>query len=122
GAPASRVMRQPFTESILLSLFGGAAGLVIAFAGTRLILHFAFPTFAGFARVPISASPSMPVLLFAFVISLLTGVAFGIAPAWMATRVVPYEALHGSSRSTACEVPLPWKKIAVLQAAFALVL
>ena len=98
GARASRLVRQALTESILLSLFGGAAGLAIAFAGTRLILHFAFPSSAGFAGVPISASPSMPVLLFAFVISLVTGVAFGIAPAWMATRVDPIEALRGASR------------------------
>src|SRR5256886_3062499 len=79
GAQASRVVRQPLTESILLSLFGGAAGLAVAFAGTQLILHFAFPSFAGFASVPISASPSMPVLLFAFVTSLLTGVEIGRA-------------------------------------------
>ncbi len=84
GARASRLVRQALIESILLSLFGGAAGLAIAFAGTRLILHFAFPSSDGFAGVPISSSPSMPVLLFAFVISLVTGVAFGIAPAWMA--------------------------------------
>ena len=122
GAPASRVMRQPFTESILLSLFGGAAGLVIAFAGTRLILHFAFPTFAGFAGVPISASPSMPVLLFAFVISLLTGVAFGIAPAWMATRVDPIEALRGASRSSDRTGSFPRKTLVVFQAALSLVL
>ena len=47
GARASRLVRQALTESILLSLFGGAAGLAIAFAGTRLILHFAFPSSAG---------------------------------------------------------------------------
>jgi predicted permease len=122
GAPASRVMRQPLTESILLSLFGGAAGLVIAFAGTRLILHFAFPSFAGFARVPISASPSMPVLLFAFVTSLLTGVAFGIAPAWMATRVDPIEALRGASRSSARTASFPRKTLVIFQAALSLVL
>jgi predicted permease len=122
GAQTSRILRQPLTESVLLSLFGGAAGVAIAFACTRLILHFAFPTFAGFARVPISASPSKPVLLFAFVISLVTGVAFGIGPAWMATRVDPNEALHGSSRSTAREGSLPRKTLVVLQAAFSLVL
>ena len=65
GARASRVVRQALTESILLSLLGGIAGLAIAFAGTRLILHFAFPSLPGFAGVPIDASPSMPVLLFA---------------------------------------------------------
>src|SRR5437667_1863906 len=54
GAPAARLMRQVLTESILLSLAGGAAGLVVAFAGTRLILHFAFPHVAGMAGVPIS--------------------------------------------------------------------
>jgi len=122
GAQTSRILRQPLTESVLLSLYGGAAGVAIAFLCTRLILHFAFPTFAGFARVPISASPSKPVLLFAFVISLVTGVAFGIGPAWMATRVDPNEALHGSSRSTAREGSLPRKTLVVLQAALSLVL
>ena len=122
GAQTSRILRQPLTESILLSLFGGAAGVTIAFACTRLILHFAFPAFAGFASVPISASPSKPVLLFAFVVSLLTGVAFGVGPAWMATRVDPIEALHGSSRSTAREGSLPRKTLVVFQAALSLVL
>jgi predicted permease len=122
GAQTSQILRQPLTESVLLSLFGGAAGVGIAFACTRLILHFAFPTFAGFARVPISASPSKPVLLFAFVISLVTGVAFGVGPAWMATRVDPIEALHGSTRSTAREGSLPRKILVVFQAALSLVL
>ena len=66
-------MRQALTESILLSLLGGAAGLGIAFAGTRLILHFAFPSLRGMAEIPIDASPSLPVLLFAFGISLIAG-------------------------------------------------
>src|SRR5437899_5253367 len=122
GAQTSRVVRQPLTESILLSLFGGAAGLLIAFAGTRLILHFAFPPFAGFASVPISASPSMPVLLFAFITSLVTGIAFGIAPAWMATRVDPIEALRGASRSSERTGSLPRKTLVVFQAALSLVL
>src|SRR6267143_55379 len=122
GAQTSRVVRQPLTESILLSLIGGAAGLVVAFAGTRLILHFAFPSSPGFASVPISASPSMPVLLFAFITSLLTGVVFGIAPAWMATRVDPIEALRGASRSSDRSQPLPRKTLVVFQAALSLVL
>jgi predicted permease len=122
GAQTSRILRQPLSESILLSLFGGAASLTIAFACTLLILHFAFPPLAGFASVPIGASPSKPVLLFAFVISLGTGVAFGIGPAWMATRVDPNEALHGSGRSTAREGTLPRKALVVLQAAFSLAL
>jgi len=122
GAQASRLVKQALTESILLSLLGGAAGLVSAFAGTRLILHFTFPPVSGMASVPISASPSMPVLLFAFVTSLLTGVAFGIAPAWMATRVDPMEALRGASRSTVRTGSLPRKTLVVFQAALSLVL
>jgi predicted permease len=122
GARASRVVRLAFTESLLLSLFGGAAGLAVAFAGTRLILHFAFPSMPGAAGVPIDASPSMPVLLFAFVTSLLTGVAFGIAPAWMATRVDPIEALRGASRSTTRAGLLPRQALVVFQVAISLVL
>src|SRR5882724_11544905 len=122
GARASRLVRQPLIESILLSLFGGAAGLAIAFAGTRLILRFAFPSTSGFTNVPIDASPSMPVLLFALITSLVTGVAFGIAPAWMATRVDPMEALRGANRSTARTGSLPRKTLVVFQAALSLVL
>jgi predicted permease len=122
GAQTSRVVRQPLTESILLSLFGGAAGVGIAFVGTRLILHFAFPSNAGFASVPIDAAPSVPILLFAFITSLFTGLVFGIAPAWMATRVDPVEALRGTSRSTAGAGSLPRKTLVVFQAALSLVL
>lgn len=122
GAPTSRVLRQPLTESILLSLFGGTAGLAIAFASTRLILHFAFPPSPGLANVPISASPSMPVLLFAFGVSFLTGLAFGIGPAWVATRVDPNEALQSGSRSIARDNSLSRKTLVVFQAAFSLVL
>lgn len=121
GARASRLVRQALTESILLSLAGGVTGLVVAFAGTQLILHFAFPPGRA-AGVPITASPSMPVLLFAFAISLVAAVVFGIAPAWMATRVDPIEALRGAGRSTTRAGSLPRKTLAVFQAALSLVL
>jgi predicted permease len=122
GGQAPRLVRQALTESVLLSLFGGAAGLGIAFAGTRLILHFAFPRVGGMAGIPIDASPSLPVLLFAFGVSFIAGLAFGIAPAWMATRVDPIEALRGASRATARMGSLPRKTLVVFQAALSLVL
>ena len=122
GARASRLVKQSLTESLLLSMLGGAAGLMIACAGTRLILHFAFPTPAGSGGLPISGWPSMPVLLFAFAVSLATGVIFGIAPAWTATRADPIEALRGASRSTARTGSLPRKTLVVFQAAISLVL
>lgn len=122
GARAGRLVRQALTESILLGIGGGAAGLAIAFAGTRLILDLAFPRIPGLGGVPISASPSLPVLAFAFSVSLLTGIAFGIGPAWMTTRVDPIEALRGSGRSTARTGSLPRKTLVVLQAALCMVL
>ena len=122
GARPYRVIRQTLTESILLSLFGGAAGLGLAFGCTRLILHFTFSSSAGFAGVPISASPSIPVLLFALAVSLITGIAFSIAPAWMATRVDPTEALRGAGRSTARTGSFSRHSLVVLQTALSLAL
>lgn len=122
GARPRRLVSQALTESILLGIVGGAAGLAIAFAGTRLILDLVFPRGPGVGGVPISASPSLPVLIFALAVSLLTGIAFGIAPAWMTTRVDPIEALRGSGRSTARAGSLPRKTLVVLQAALSMVL
>jgi predicted permease len=122
GARASRVVREPLIESMLLSLAGGAAGIAIAYWGTRLILQFAFPPLSGFAGIPIDASPSISVLLFALVTSFGTGVAFGIAPAWMAARANPVEALRGSGRASARAGSLPRKTLVVFQAALSLAL
>ncbi len=122
GARMSWLVRQALTESIVLSLLGGAAGLALAFAGTRLILHFAFANQPGWARVPISASPSLPVLAFTFCVSILTGLIFGMAPAWLATRTDPIEALRGANRSTSKADSLPQKSLIVLQAALSLAL
>src|SRR5262249_3514881 len=101
---------------------GGAAGLVIAFAGTGLILQLAFPRVGDLAGIPIDAAPSLPVLLFAFGVSSIDGIAFGIAPAWLAARVVPIEDLRGASRSSARAGSVPRKTRVVLKAALSLVL
>jgi predicted permease len=119
GARPWRLLLPALTESLVLALLGGAAGLGVAFAGTRLILHLAFPNAAA---LPIDASPSIPVLLFAFGVSLITGVAFGILPAWMTTRVDPVEALRGANRATRRAGSLPRKTLAIVQAALSLVL
>ena len=122
GARPSRIVRQAFTESIWLSLFGGASGIACAFVTTRAILYFAFPPVPGMARIPISALPSVPVLLFTLVVSVITGVAFGIAPAWMATRTDPMEALRGAGRSTGRTGSFTRKTLVICQAALSLVL
>jgi macrolide transport system ATP-binding/permease protein len=119
GAGRRRITRQIITESVLLSCIGGLAGLAVAYAGSRTILALAFPD----ARnIPIDASPSLEVLSFAFLVSLATGVLFGIAPAWLSSHAQPAEALRGANRSTRDRSSLPQKSLVVFQAALALVL
>jgi predicted permease len=119
GAGRGRLIRQIFTESVLLSCIGGLAGLAVAYAGSHLILGLAFPD----ARnLPIEASPSLPVLGFAFAVSLLTGILFGTAPAWISSHAEPAEALRGSSRSTSDRASLPQKALVIFQAALSVVL
>jgi len=122
GARPLRVVREPLIESLVLSLAGGAAGLAIAFGGTRVILTEVFPQAPGMAGVPIDAWPSVPVLLFACGLSLAAGLAFGVVPAWLATRIDPMDALRGISRSTQRAGSLPRATLIVLQAALSLVL
>lgn len=119
GSARSRLIRQMLTESVLLGCFGGLAGLAVAYGGTRIILALAFPDALHSA---IQASPSLMVLSFAFLLSLVTGVAFGIVPAWMTSRADPAEALRGAGRMTRDRTSLPQTLLIVLQAAFALVL
>jgi hypothetical protein len=81
GASRGRLVRGVLAESMLLSIVGGALGIAVAYAGTKLIVSFAFQTGGANNYVPIEAAPSWPVLLFTFGLSMLTGVVFGIAPA-----------------------------------------
>ncbi len=119
GAGRGRLIRQIFTESVLLSCIGGLAGLAVAYAGSHLILGLAFPDAK---NLPIDASPSLPVLGFAFAVSLLTGILFGTAPAWISSHAEPAEALRGSSRSTSDRSSLPQKALVIFQAALSVVL
>ncbi|MCU1293928.1 MAG: hypothetical protein JWP08_2778 [Bryobacterales bacterium] len=122
GARPAALMRQAFTESVLLSLTGGSLGLLIAAGGTRFIVDFAFPRVGELAGVPIDPSPSVPILLFAFALSLVSGIVFGIAPAWVSTQVAPIEALRGAQRSTVRTGSMQRRLLVVLQAALALIL
>jgi predicted permease len=119
GSGRTRLMRQIFTESVLLSFIGGIAGLAVAYAGSHLILTLAFPDAK---NLPIEASPSPLVLGFAFLVSLITGILFGTAPAWVSSHAQPAEALRGSNRSTSDRSSLPQKMLVIFQAALSLVL
>jgi predicted permease len=119
GAGRRRLVRQIITESVILACAGGLVGLAVAYAGSHTILALAFPD----ARnIPIDASPSLTVLGFAFLISLVTGILFGIAPAWLSWHSEPAEVLRGANRSTRDRSSLPQKALVVLQAALSVVL
>jgi macrolide transport system ATP-binding/permease protein len=118
GAMRYRIVRQLLTESLLLAGLGGIAGTALAYAGTKMLLALAFPDAAS---LPIHASPSPEVIAFACGLSLLTGVLFGVAPAWIAARAQPVEALRSGVRTTGGATLLQ-RSLVVVQAALSLVL
>ncbi|MFP5229801.1 MAG: ABC transporter permease [Acidobacteriota bacterium] len=118
GAPRSRLVRQAMIESIVLAAMGGIAGLAVAYAGARLLLHLV----AGKSYLPIDAAPSLPVLGFAFGLSMVTGVLFGTAPAWMTAHADPIDALRGANRATKRGGLWTQKILVVMQAAVSLAL
>lgn len=97
GASQTRLVRQALTESLILAVLGAVAGIVVAYGGTALLLRLAFGR--GDTWVPLSAIPPPTVLLFALALSVVTGIAFGIAPSAMTARADPIEALRESTRS-----------------------
>jgi predicted permease len=95
GASRSRLLREPFTESMLLAVAGGIVGVFVAvwtndWLSSRLSAN-------GFA---VQLTLEWPVLVFALVVSLLTGVVFGLAPAWLMSRVRVNETLKIGTRGS----------------------
>ena len=118
GAGRIRIVRQLLTESLLLAGLGGLAGIALAYAGTQMLLALAF---TDTTSLPIHASPSPAVLAFACGLSLLTGVLFGVAPAWIAAQAEPVDALRSGARATG-GAGLLQRGLVILQAAMSLVL
>jgi putative ABC transport system permease protein len=100
GARNGRLIRQRLTESTLLALVGGAAGLLAAKAGTTLLLALKPAELRLFGAIHMDAR----VFIFVFAISLLTGLLFGLLPAWSASRGDIAEALRENARTTATRV------------------
>jgi predicted permease len=119
GATATQIVMQALMESVLLAIGGCVVGLIVAVGAARLLVALAFHNAH---YLPISVAPSLPVLGFAFALAVLTGVIFGAAPAWLATRTDPAEALHGVGRGNSDRSSFARKALLVVQATLSVVL
>src|SRR5215213_3057469 len=119
GASRGQIVLQALVESVLLAVAGSIAGLLVAVAAARLLLSLAFSN-AQF--LPISTTPSGMVLGFAFTLALVTGVVFGAAPAWFATRTDPVAVLRGTGRGTSDHGAFTRKALLIVQATVSVVL
>ena len=98
GASRGSIMRQMLTESLLLSGFGGAAGLLLGYLGRNIV-----PKLLTISSQPDSVQLQFDwrVFLFTAGISLAAGIIFGLAPAWRATRIATHASLRESGGATA---------------------
>ena len=96
GASRARLVRQLLTESVVLSLCGGAAGLLLARWGLDALLALAPASLPRISEIHLDSG----VLLFSLALSVITGLVFGIAPAWLAARADVNEALKQGTRGS----------------------
>jgi len=95
GASRGRIIRQLLTESVLLSAIGGALGLLIAQWGTEALIAAVPQNIPRISTIELDA----PVLAFTFLVSLATGVIFGLVPAWQASHVDLNSSLKSGTRT-----------------------
>jgi len=95
GSTRGRLVRQLLTESLLLALLGAALGIVFAQWGSHLLVKF-----LSSSRLPVYLDLSVDgrVLAFTAGVAILTGLLFGLAPAWRGTRVQPQSAMKANAR------------------------
>jgi predicted permease len=95
GAPRRRLIRQLLTESLLISVIGGALGVVMALGGVKILVSLLPADFPRSHDIHIS----LPVFVFTFLVSIATGILFGLAPALQASRTDARQSLHEAGRS-----------------------
>src|SRR4030095_4744113 len=119
GASRKQIVVEALVESVLLAVGGAVVGLVVASGAARMLLALAF---AGATMLPIDITPSPLVLAFAVGLALITGVLFGAAPAWFATRTNPIEALRATGRTMGDGASFTRTTLLVVQATLSVVL
>jgi predicted permease len=119
GASRRQIVTEALFESVLLALGGALAGLFVAVGAARLLLSLAF---SGATFLPIDTMPSANVLAFATALAVITGLLFGAAPAWFATRTDPIDALRGAGRTIGDRSSFARKTLLVVQAPLSVVL
>jgi predicted permease len=120
GASRTRLIRQLLIECILLSTCGTMLGVGIAFWLSEVLPRWA----SSEAPIPLNLVPDSRVLIFVTTVAVLTGIAFGLAPALQTTRVKSFDALRNGRRATAGGMGGRWSQqsIVALQVALSLVL
>ncbi len=100
GASRRRLVRKALAESVTLGVLGGLAAIGVAYGGARLIIHLAFQIGGPQNWVPIDVTPSWAVMGFALAVAVVTGILFGIAPAWITSHAEPIRrcAVRGARR------------------------
>lgn len=122
GASRRGLIRRALVESLVLAMLGGVLGVAVAYGGTQLMVYLAFQIGGPNNYVPIEASPSWPVLFFTLGVSVLTGILFGLAPAYITSHADPVEALRGANRSVGGGRSFAQRGLVVAQVAMSLVL
>ncbi|MDQ2776844.1 MAG: ABC transporter permease [Acidobacteriota bacterium] len=123
GSGRGRLIRQLLGESLLLSLTGAALGIVFAHWGARLLVRLLASNVYRENQVFLDLSIDSRVLAFTVGMAILTGLLFGLAPAWSATRVDPQSAMKANTRGAIQRGKFVLgKALVVVQVALSLVL
>jgi len=122
GASRARLVRQLLVECVLLSFCGTGFGGVVAYWLSEILPQWVS---SGTTPIPLNLAPDARLLFFSAAIAVLTGIAFGLAPALQGTRGEPIRALKGSGRAASSGARAPWslkQTLVALQVALSLVL
>ena len=120
GASRWSLTRQVLSESLSLSLAGALLGLAVAFWGSRLLV--ALMTQGSLFPVTLDVSPDLRVLSLTASVAILTGILFGVAPAWRSSREDPATVLQQNARSLSSGTGKLSKALIITQVALSLVL